>query len=40
VCFCHFGETVSAATVARYIRTVLVNSRRGIFAQLRALLPF
>lgn len=40
VCFCHFGETVSAATVARYIRTVLVNSRRGVFAQLRALLPF
>ena len=38
VCFCHFGETVSATTVAHYIRAALVGSRPGWLTRLRAAL--
>ncbi|MDR9772046.1 hypothetical protein RJJ65_05115 [Rhizobium hidalgonense] len=36
VCFCHFGERVSAATVARRVRKMADPQPRGFFAQLRA----
>ncbi|NEJ72913.1 hypothetical protein GR197_20630 [Rhizobium phaseoli] len=36
VCFCHFGERVSAATVARRVRKMADRSPSGFFAQLRA----
>ncbi|MBY5807037.1 hypothetical protein ACCS70_06080 [Rhizobium ruizarguesonis] len=36
VCFCHFGERVSAATVARRLRKMAGCKPDGFFAQLRA----
>ncbi|ACI57744.1 hypothetical protein FHX14_002774 [Rhizobium sp. BK619] len=36
VCFCHFGERVSAATVARRVRKMADPKPSGFFAQLRA----
>ncbi|EJC83182.1 hypothetical protein Rleg4DRAFT_4922 [Rhizobium leguminosarum bv. trifolii WSM2297] len=36
VCFCHFGERVSAATVARRVRKIADPKPSGFFAQLRA----
>ena len=36
VCFCHFGERVSAATVARRVRKMADPQPSGFFAQLRA----
>ncbi|MBB5662092.1 hypothetical protein GGI64_001410 [Rhizobium leguminosarum] len=36
VCFCHFGERVSAATVARRVRKLADPKPSGFFAQLRA----
>ncbi|NYT32287.1 hypothetical protein [Rhizobium sp. WYCCWR 11128] len=36
VCFCHFGERVSAATVARRLRKMSGSKPDGFFAQLRA----
>ena len=37
VCYCHFGETVTAATAARHVRSA-INPRTGIFARLRDLI--
>ncbi|MFS8146353.1 hypothetical protein ATY78_04920 [Rhizobium sp. R635] len=36
VCFCHFGEQVSAATLARRVRKMADYQPGGFFAQLRA----
>ncbi|PDT17705.1 hypothetical protein CO670_05940 [Rhizobium sp. J15] len=36
VCFCHFGESVSAAAVARRVRKIVDPKPSGFFAQLRA----
>ncbi|NEK19770.1 hypothetical protein [Rhizobium leguminosarum] len=36
VCFCHFGERVGAATVARRLRKMAGSKPSGFFAQLRA----
>ncbi|EJB06540.1 hypothetical protein Rleg9DRAFT_5486 [Rhizobium leguminosarum bv. trifolii WSM597] len=36
VCFCHFGERVSAATVARRVRKLADPKPSGFFAQIRA----
>ncbi|TAX86317.1 hypothetical protein ELH97_31260 (plasmid) [Rhizobium leguminosarum] len=36
VCFCHFGERVSAAVVARRLRKMSGSKPSGFFAQLRA----
>ncbi|MDK4734429.1 hypothetical protein [Rhizobium sp. CNPSo 3490] len=36
VCFCHFGERVSAATLARRVRKMAAHKPGGFFAQLRA----
>jgi hypothetical protein len=36
VCFCHFGERVSAATVARRLRSMAARNRGGLVARLRA----
>ncbi|MBX4924493.1 hypothetical protein [Rhizobium binae] len=36
VCFCHFGESVSAAAVARRVRRIADPRSGGFFAQLRA----
>lgn len=36
VCFCHFGERVSATTVARRLRNMADSKPGGFFAQLRA----
>ncbi|HWT60291.1 MAG TPA: hypothetical protein VN284_20825 [Rhizobium sp.] len=36
VCFCHFGERVSAATVARRVRKMADPKPSGFFAQIRA----
>ena len=36
VCFCHYGERVSAATVARRLRKMANRNASGFFAQLRA----
>lgn len=36
VCFCHFGERVSAAVVARRLRKMAGSKPSGFFAQLRA----
>ncbi|PDT10377.1 hypothetical protein [Rhizobium sp. M1] len=36
VCFCHFGESVSAAAVARRVRRIADPRPSGFFAQLRA----
>jgi hypothetical protein len=35
ICYCHFGETLSAATAAHYIRAVPTRNQPGIFARLR-----
>src|SRR5690349_9414115 len=34
ICYCHLGETVSAATTARHIRSVLTGKRPGMFARM------
>jgi hypothetical protein len=34
ICYCHFGETVNAATAAHHIRAVLTGRRPGMFARL------
>jgi hypothetical protein len=36
VCFCHFGEHVSAAVIARRLRKMASYKPGGFFAQLRA----
>ncbi|EJT01852.1 hypothetical protein [Rhizobium sp. CCGE 510] len=36
VCFCHFGESVSAAVIARRVRKIADPKPSGFFAQLRA----
>jgi hypothetical protein len=36
ICYCHFGETLSAATAAHYIRKALGARQRGMFIRLRA----
>ena len=36
VCFCHFGEQVSAAVIARRLRKMANYNPGGFFAQLRA----
>lgn len=35
ICYCHLGETVSAATVARHVRAVLSGKRPGIFSRMQ-----
>ena len=37
VCYCHFGETVTAGSAARHVRAA-INPRTGIFARLRHLI--
>jgi hypothetical protein len=37
VCYCHFGETVSAATVARHLRVMATARPPGILARLRGM---
>ena len=34
ICYCHLGETVSAATVARHVRAVLSGKRLGMFSRM------
>ena len=34
ICYCHLGETVSAATAARHVRAVLVGTRPGLFTRM------
>lgn len=34
ICYCHLGETVSAATTARHIRAVLTGKRPSMFARM------
>ena len=34
ICYCHLGETVSAATVARHVRAVLSGKRPGMFSRM------
>lgn len=34
ICYCHLGETVSAATAARHIRAVMTGKRPGMFARM------
>ncbi|PSH65770.1 hypothetical protein CU102_19395 [Phyllobacterium brassicacearum] len=34
ICYCHFGETVNAATAAYHIRKALTGKQRGVFARL------
>lgn len=34
ICYCHLGETVSAATVARHVRAVLTGKRPNMFARM------
>jgi hypothetical protein len=34
ICYCHLGETVSAATAARHIRAVLTGRRPGMLARM------
>ncbi|MBP2447754.1 hypothetical protein [Rhizobium leguminosarum] len=36
VCFCHFGESVSAAVIGRRVRKIADPKPSGFFAQLRA----
>ncbi|ATU94598.1 hypothetical protein [Phyllobacterium zundukense] len=36
ICYCHFGETLSAATAAHHIRKALSGRQRGMFIRLRA----
>jgi hypothetical protein len=36
ICYCHFGETLSAATAAHHIRRALSGRQRGMFIRLRA----
>lgn len=38
VCYCHFGETVSAGAVARSVQPLLAEKPRSLFARLRGLL--
>lgn len=35
ICYCHFGASVSAATAASHVRTILVGRKPGLFARLR-----
>ena len=35
ICYCHLGETVSAATAARHVRAVLAGRRPGMFARMQ-----
>lgn len=35
ICYCHFGETVSAATAARNVRAIVSGHGPGMFARLR-----
>ena len=37
ICYCHFGETVSAAAAAHYLRKALTGRPQGLFAWLRDL---
>ena len=34
ICYCHFGETVSAATAARHIRAALAGRQPGMLARM------
>ncbi len=34
ICYCHLGETVSAATAARHIRGVITGRRPGVLARM------
>jgi hypothetical protein len=36
ICYCHFGETLSAATAAHHIRKALSGRQRGMLIRLRA----
>lgn len=35
VCYCHYGETVSAATAARHVRAAISGSKPGMFARMQ-----
>lgn len=35
ICYCHFGSSVSSATVAAHVRRIIVGPKPGIFARLR-----
>jgi hypothetical protein len=37
VCYCHFGETVSSATAARYVRAMAHGKRQGFMTRLFAM---
>ena len=34
ICYCHLGETVSAATAARHIRAVISGKRPGVLSRM------
>jgi hypothetical protein len=34
ICYCHLGETVSAATAARHVRAIITGKRPGMFARM------
>lgn len=34
ICYCHLGETVSAATAARHIRAVITGKQPGVLARM------
>jgi hypothetical protein len=34
ICYCHLGETVSAATAARHIRAVITGKRPGVLSRM------
>ena len=35
ICYCHFGESVSAGTAARNVRVIIDGKEPGVFARLR-----
>lgn len=35
VCYCHYGESVSAATAARYVRAAASRSRQGVLSRIQ-----
>lgn len=35
ICYCHLGETVSAAAVARHVRAVLTGKRPGMLSRMQ-----
>ncbi|MEK1853233.1 MAG: hypothetical protein AAAC48_15550 [Phyllobacterium sp.] len=37
ICYCHFGETVNAATAAYHVRKALPGKQRGVLTRLHAM---